>query len=128
MSSYVHLCPKEGMMEGVGVSREPAEQALEPASVVTLTEVMTRLEADPDLDPGSRAQMLSAIRTLCRLLKTAPSMVPAEPRNLCLRMGQITHASAGLSQGRWNNIRSLVPTAVRRAGVRAMAGGARPPL
>ena len=41
--------------------------------------------------------MLSAIRTLCRLLKTAPSMVPAEPRNLCLRMGQITHASADLS-------------------------------
>ena len=43
-------------------------------------------------------------------------------------MGQITHASAGLSRGRWNNVRSLVPAAVRRAGVRAMAGGARRPL
>jgi integrase len=115
-------------MEGVGVSREPAEQASEPAPVITLAEVVARLEANPDLDPGSRAQMLSAIRTLCRLLKTAPSMVPAEPRNLTLRMAQITHASAGLSRGRWNNIRSLVPAAVRRAGVRAMPGGARRPL
>src|SRR5262245_19775393 len=104
------------MMEAVGVSRALAEEASEPAAVVTLAEVMTRLEADVDLDPGSRAQMLSAIRTLCRLLKTAPSMVPAEPRNLTLRMAQITHASAGLSRGRWNNIRSLVPTAARRAG------------
>ena len=116
-------------MEGVGVSREPAEEASGPApGSVTLAEVMARLEAIPDLDPGSRAQMFSAIRTLCRLLKTAPSMVPAEPRNLTLRMAQITHASAGLSRGRWNNIRSLVPTAVRRAGVRAMPGGARRPL
>src|SRR5690348_17280250 len=97
------------MMEGVGVSREPAEEASEPPPIVTLAGVMARLEADADLDPGSRAQMLSAIRTLCRLLKTAPSMVPAEPRNLTLRMAQITHASAGLSRGRWNNIRSLVP-------------------
>src|SRR6267154_6239853 len=128
MSSYVYLCPREGVMEGVGVSREPAEEASEPAPVVTLADVVARLEADPDLDPGSRGQMLSAIRTLCRLLKTAPSMVPAEPRNLCLRMGQITHASAGLSRGRWNNIRSLVPAAVRHAGVRAMPGGARRPL
>jgi integrase len=116
------------MMEGVGVSREPAEQASGPALILTLADVMARLEADPDLAPGSVAQMLSAIRTLCRLLKTTPSMVPAEPRNLSLRIDQITHASAGLSKGRWNNIRSLVPTAVRQAGIRAMPGGSRKPL
>ena len=42
-------------------------------------------------------------------------------------MGPLTRLGRA-SRGRWNDIRSLVPAAVRRAGVRAMAGGARRPL
>jgi integrase len=112
-------------MEG---SHESDGEASEPAKLLTIADVIARLEADDGLGSVRRAEMLSALRTICRVLNANPQFVPAEPRNLRQRLHGITYAAAGVSRGRWNNIRSLTLAAIMRAGIRAMPGGSRQPL
>lgn len=110
-------------MSGGAHSPSPGQEAM-----VTLDMVIARIEADTELDARRQREMLSALRTICRLLGADPAMVPAEPRNLRQRLGTISPAAVGLSTGRWSNIRSLTMAALKRAGVRAMVGGPRQPL
>jgi integrase len=116
------------MMESMEGSREPDGEASEPAKPLTIADVIARLEADDGLGSARRAEMLSALRSICRVLNANPQFVPAEPRNLRQRLHGVTHAAAGVSRGRWANIRSLILAAIMRAGIRAMPGGSRQPL
>src|SRR5215468_7419327 len=101
-------------------SREP--------SMITLATVISRIESDPMVEARKRGEMLSALRTICRVLDAPPATVPAEPRNLRLRLENISPAATGLSRGRWANIRSLTLSALAVAGVRPAQGGLRQPL
>ena len=98
----------------------PAPRLGVPAAhpVATLADVIAHLQADPDLPIGRRRELISAQRTLARLLDLDPAAVPAEPRGLRQRFRDLSPAAAGISQGRWNNLRSLVLAALKLAGVR----------
>ncbi len=93
----------------------------------TLADVLRHLEGDLGLDRRRRGEMCSALRTVCRVLGADPGSVPAEPRHLRLRLAKVTAAAAGVSLGRWSNIRSLTLTALKRAGIKSMPGRHREP-
>jgi integrase len=101
-------------------SREP--------SLITLATVISRIENDQTIETRKRGEMLSGLRTICRLLDVPPGAVPAEPRNLRKRLETISPMACGLSRGRWSNIRSLTLSALTAAGVRAVPGSIGQPL
>ncbi len=96
-------------------------------AVATLADVLHRLEVDVELDPCRRREMCSALRTVCRALGADPGSVPAEPRHLRVRLAKATAAAAGVSTGRWSNVRSLSLKALKRAGINSMPGRPREP-
>ncbi|KAF5408568.1 MAG: hypothetical protein Udaeo2_12710 [Candidatus Udaeobacter sp.] len=96
--------------------------ASEPVPVVTLRMLWP---GSKQIGPrsGQPGQMLGD-RTLCRLLKTAPSMVPAEPRTSLCGWGRLPRL--GRLSRRWNNIVAWFRRRTYRRG--RAAGGARRPL
>ena len=50
----------------------PAPVAAVPAAVLTIADVIALVMADPNLEPTRRADLASALRTMCRALKTEP--------------------------------------------------------
>jgi integrase len=115
-------------LEGLEHSREPGRKAIDPTAGMNVADVIGRVEADNNLDVGRRASMLSALRTMCRVLNASPQSVPASLRNLRQRLEGISYGATGLSRGRWNNVRSLTLAALKQAGIRAMPGGSHQPL
>ncbi|MGC2081465.1 MAG: hypothetical protein WA728_36705, partial [Xanthobacteraceae bacterium] len=97
-------------------------------AVVTLADVLRRLEADESLDVQRRGEMQSAVRSVGRALSADPSLIPAEPRYLRPKLAKLTPAMAGVSSGRWSNMKSLLLKALKRAGLKSMAGRSRDPL
>src|SRR5262245_2947297 len=101
------------------------EIAASPAAIVTLADVLRLLAADRKLDQQRSREMCSALRSVCRALGADPSLVPAEPRQLRPRLAKVTPASAGVSAGRWSNIKSLTLKALKYVGLKSMAGRSR---
>ncbi len=101
---------------------------LAPAATVTLADVLFRLDEDEGLDQRLAREMRSAIHTVCRVIGADPGLVLAEPRQLRPRLAKLTPAMAGVSPGRWSNAKSLTLKALKRAGLKSMAGRSREPL
>ena len=89
---------------------------------LSLADVLARVEADPALTPRSRADMLSALRTLRRVLGLSLAAVPADPALLRRHLADACPARVGVSAHRWHNIRSLTLKALGRAGVPTLPG------
>jgi len=115
-------------MTTLAFSSGQSDAAIEKAYGVSLADVIERVDQDESLTSARRRQLLSGVRTACRVMGANPRFVPAEPRNLRVRLNAIAPAATGLGLGSWNNVRSLTWTAIRLAGVRAMAGSTRQPL
>src|SRR5215470_12530022 len=81
------------------------------APTATLAAVLEAIAAAPGLMPQRRQNMASAVRTVARLLGRGPDSIPADPRQLARRLDSIAPEAAGISKGRWNNVRSLLRTA-----------------
>lgn len=115
-----------------GSTNSPEQPVVTPAgppvAVVSLADVLRCLEADDGLDPRAAGEMRSAIHTVCRVLGSDPSLVLAEPRHLRPRLAKVTPVMAGVSAGRWNNVKSLTLKALKRVGLKSMAGRSREPL
>lgn len=82
----------------------------------TLAGALDWLEAAAHLDIRSRRNMISSIRTLCRVLDREPrhiSIVPAELRQV---LATASPGVIGLSRSRWANVKSDVRRAVRLSG------------
>lgn len=94
----------------------------EPGPVRMLADVLHRLEADPSLCPRSCREMRSAVHSVCRVLGKSPADMPADLRHLRALLAKVTPAAAGVCDGRWKNVRSLVLKALKRVGIRAMPG------
>src|SRR4051794_36609824 len=88
---------------------------------ITLADVLRAVEAATDLAPRRRQDLASAVRRTATLLDRPLEQVPAHPRLLAARLGEIAPAAHGLSRGRWNNLRSLLGKAL--ALVQPMAPG-----
>ena len=93
---------------------------------ITLADVISQLQCG-DAPATRRADMISAIRTLCRGIGVEPELVTANPRQLRERLKLLSPASLGVSDGRFANIRSLVLSALKAVGIRAMPGRYREP-
>ena len=65
-----------------------------------------------DLPERKRQELQSAIRTASRALGKSPENVPADARLLASRLKDVAPAAIGISQGRWNNVRALLRTAL----------------
>ena len=113
---------------GSTAPRAAGEDPRLPGTIVTLADVLRRLEHDDSLDQRRAGEMRSAINTVCRVLASDPGLVLAEPRHLRPRLAKLTPAMAGVSPGRWSNVKSLTLKALKRAGLKSMAGRSREPL
>lgn len=109
----------EGMPEA---SSTPAE------ALLTLADVIERLEADRELSERRRKSMISAVRTVCRVLDADPATVLAQPGTLGQKLAAISPPAEGFGRRHWSNTRSLTLNALRHAGVRTMHGPWRKPL
>jgi integrase len=87
----------------------------------SLSDVLRAVEIAADLAPRRRQDLASAVPRTATLLDRPLEQVPAHPRLLVARLGEIAPAAHGLSRGRWNNLRSLLGKAL--ALVQPMAPG-----
>jgi hypothetical protein len=65
-----------------------------------------------NLSPIQKRDQISAVRTIALLLDANLDDIDADPGRLRRRLETIAPQAAGLSRGRWNNIRSLVGKAL----------------
>jgi integrase len=84
---------------------------IQGASAPSLADLLAALATD-DLPERKRQELGSAIRTASRALGQSPQNIPADARLLASRLKQVAPAAIGLSRGRWNNVRSLLRTAL----------------
>lgn len=109
-------------MVHTSTSIQPALPSPGAGVCVTLADVMARIKINSDIPLRQRREMLSALHTVARLLNTAPSAIPAQPGVLRQCLAAVSPAAAGISHGRWNNVRSLTLAALKLAGVRTLRG------
>ena len=76
------------------------------SSRLTLADILDRISG-ADLPPKVKADMSSAVRKVATILGADPGLIPVDPANIRRRLEGISHQVAGVSSGRWNNIRSL---------------------
>jgi integrase len=88
-----------------------------PSRATTLADVISHIQQRHALPPQRRHDLTSAVRTIARLLGQPPGDIEADPAAIRQRLVPFTAASAGTSQGRWKNLRSLFTAALNLAGV-----------
>ena len=80
-------------------------------SRMTLADLLDRISG-ADLPPKVKADTSSAVRRVATVLGADPGLIPVDPANLRRRLEGISYQVAGVSPGRWNNIRSLFGKAI----------------
>jgi integrase len=93
----------------------------------TSLEDVLRSVAAAEMPPARRQDTASAVRTVARAIGRHPRDIEADPRMLGIRLKNVSAAALNLSQGRWNNVRSLLRQALKLA-VPVMAGRSTTPL
>lgn len=88
--------------------------SMKPASRKTLADLFP-LISQADISEKAKADMASSVRKVTKVLGTDPALLPIDPQNLRRRLETISPTLAGVSQGRWNNIRSLFGKALALA-------------
>ena len=75
-------------------------------SRATLADVLAAIEATQPVG-ARRNDMLSAVRGVAEALARKPEEIEADPRRLAIRLKSVSAVSLGVTERRWNNIRSL---------------------
>lgn len=86
------------------------------SSSPTLADVLERLQDIGSLSDQARRNMVSSIRTLCRVIDRAPRFVVATPPALRTVFREASPGVEDLSPSRWANVKSDVRRAVRMTG------------
>ena len=89
-------------------SRSISREVCAPASLADLLATLQTV----DLPERKRQEISSAIRTVGRALGRSTEDIPADARVLANRLKDVAPAAFGISRGRWNNVRSLLRTAL----------------
>jgi integrase len=108
------------------VSPPAGNPFLDPATP-TLASVSEALER-AELTPRRRTELMSAVRSCCRVLGKAPCEVPADPGVLGRTIRRALPAAAGITPARWSNIKSLLLKAMEITGCRVLPGRSLHPL
>ena len=102
---------------------KPRNQATGPveAPVITIRDVISRVDDSPALTKARKKELVSALRTLGQCLKAAPGDIPARPASLRKQMENAPFALAGVSRKRWEKVRNFTLVALRIGGFEVMA-------
>src|SRR5262249_57490162 len=93
---------------------------------ITIADLLSQISSKTSL--ADRQDICSAIRTLCRALGQAPADVPADLATLRRQLKELTPLAAGVSRGRWRNIKSLLSKPFRIVGIPQPRAPNPPPL
>src|SRR5215213_9143337 len=75
---------------------------------MTLAGLIEQYRADPDLPLRRRQELIAAMNTLGRALGKPLQDIPAHPAALRAALKNVSPAMAGVSEGRWRNVLSLL--------------------
>ena len=95
---------------------------------LTLADVITALQADPNLAPTRRRDLCSAVRRVAGMLARDPARLPASLPEIRRALDGVTPAQTGISTKTFQNIRSDLLAALRHVGANRHPGTARSPL
>jgi hypothetical protein len=87
------------------------------APPTTLADVISHIQQRPDLPQQRRHDLTSAVRMIAKLLGQSPADIAANPAAIRPRLTPFIAAGAGMSRGRWRNLRSLFTAALSLAEV-----------
>src|SRR4051794_14684269 len=94
---------------------------------MTLAGLIAQCRTDPDLPPRRRQELIAAMNTLGRALGKPLQDIPAHPAALRAALKDVSPAMAGVSEGRWRNVLSLLRQALAPAGTAVAPGRYREP-
>jgi len=83
----------------------PAAQNAQKATLASLIELIL---ADQTLPEARRREMASAVRTVAKVLRQEPHMIPAAPADLRDQINEALPLAAGVTGQRWKNAKSLL--------------------
>jgi integrase len=87
------------------------------AAPPTLADLISHIQQRHGLSQQRRHDLTSAVRMIAKLLGQPASDIEANPATIRQRLAPFTAASAGMSRGRWRNVRSLFTAALNVADV-----------
>ncbi len=79
----------------------------------TLQHLTDALTAAPDRTDVQKRDEVSAVRTVAKALGAEPSVIALNVKLLRQRIEEVSPTAIGLSQSRWNNVRSLFSRALQ---------------
>src|SRR3954470_13686348 len=94
---------------------------------MTLAGLLAQCRTDPALPPRQRQELVAALNTIGRALGKPLQDIPAHPAALRAALKDVSPAMAGVSEGRWRNVWSLLRQAFARAGTAVAPGRYRGP-
>jgi hypothetical protein len=94
------------------MSTQNASLTANPSSP-SLADLLAAIEVD-NVSEQKRRELRSAIRCAGRALGRSLETVPLDARLLASRLKEVAPAAIGVSKGRWNNVRSLLHSALSR--------------
>src|SRR5258706_10847775 len=121
MSSCVYSSPSSTFLSQ---ARPPMSEFSDPQAGGTLrttpiprtaADVIGALENDPGLSPDRRRDLISAVKCFCTMLDRDPAAVVVDPATLRRALAGISPARFGISPRTWQNRKSNIAAALRRA-------------
>jgi hypothetical protein len=97
-------------------------------TIPTCADVIGRIDGRTDLPLRRRQDLSSAMRRFCRLQSRQPHDIPADPADLRRQLAQMSALAAGLSQGSFRNLKSLLGKALIEADITTVPRRSRTPL
>jgi integrase len=92
------------------------------STIRSFAELHDALLADASLTDSRRREMASALNSLAKVLGRPPATILAEPASLRPALAGVTAAMAGMSEGRWRNVQSLISAALAHVGIVVVQG------
>jgi hypothetical protein len=105
-------------------SREPSNGD----HAVTFADLIRMIQAKTEMKKRDREDVVSALRTICRVWHTPPEALPAQVAAVKARLKGATAAAVGLDPRRWSNVRSLTLKALTIAKLASMPSRGRVPM
>lgn len=99
----------------------------QPNSQLSLNDLIQLILLE-NLSDLQRRDLISAIRSVARLLNASPADIPADAVLLRRRLAGLSPEAVGISTGRWRNLRSLIGKALNIAKPSLHTGNQKQPL
>jgi len=116
-SAHLSITDHLSTMETVMSTKNASTSSPNPTKPGTIAELREAMLADGTVDPRRRQEVASALRRLAKALCKPAEMIPTAPAALRPMLANFPAVRAGLSAGRWRNIRGLTQFALAHFGL-----------